>query len=850
MRYCVAILVAALFLSEASFGQCMTVTARRPRIFLNNSGYQSYATVLARLQAAKGTNNLEWKNIYQAATAFLKTSPGAEYYDAVAMEEALVYNLNKVTYAAYGARSPYFLYKALQYLAPTVDITAATNANPTVFTTASAHGLTSGTAIAVVWGGTGNWAAFNLTTTYTITVIDSTHFAIPIDSTSFGPLTGNMTASRNQLVGLNEMRTDGPYMAEAYDWAHDQLGGNLTSDQINQIQNVMAASVGYDSAHPYGWSGTTPSPVEGIGNLFIGPLEGQMEIISALSGDVAGMSSQCSTLRKNFLEIAPIYTTGGTGSGYKIFPLGVGGAYVESTEYSGGVGYWLMNYLEALLGATGENLYSTIGTFPASSVQFLFNDVSPGTASSGGSTGELMPWGDILFVNQHSPRQFGPAGSRQFMEELTYYLCWSGDTVDCAYSEWWLKNVFTEADLARGGGDSTLDPITEFLWYDPTLPAMKPNYPLDYLASGDGELLSRSMSSPSATWLGFKGGGLRGGDEDHFHSDILSFQLYSNGDWLTNNLMNWGGAKLTRFNNVPLPETNQFGTYNEGSNAPSGINDNFAWGTTGMTVDGAIIKHDFNTTLNYAYAEADATSPYNGSANPYTVPAWTAPITAVIRDFLYLKPTIFVVEDRLAYSTALKAEWNIQALTNPGTPTGHSFTLRSLRGSNALNVAIVSPASPTITIATPATQATELTASGCPGGAGVGCASQWRVQVTSGNAVMSEQYFVVMQSGATGFTPLTVTTLTGSNAIAAQFTRYVVGGMTDTSQIGLTRSYKFNNSGPVQHIFMGLKPSRAYKVDTTTVPGTVTISDSGTGSSTTTTMGGVLLFVTSGNSSP
>jgi hypothetical protein len=841
-----------------AIGQCQTITSSRPRIYLPNTAYGSYPTVLARLQAARADQSTEWQALLSQATPYLTEEPSAYYYDTIGMEMALIYQVNTTTYATYGARSMHFLYEALQYNAPTVDIIAATNAYPTVFTTSGPHGLTTGNYGAPVWGGTGNWAAFNQASAYRVTVVDATHFSVAIDSTSFGALSGSMTVSApNHFTNLNQARWDTPMMAEMWDWAHAEIAGNLTTDQINMIENAMAAATSYVTAHPWEWIGTTPNPLGGIGNLTIGPLNGALQMAVAFSGDtLVGLTPAtiCSTLRTNFLTLAPIYGTGATGSGYKIFPLAHGGATVEAYGYGQEVQYYLLDYLEVMLGATGENLYSNISTFPTTAVQFWFNNTSPGNTSGfsgGGSWGELMPYGDEIFPDLHT--KVLCSITRQIMQQLVFYLYSSGNSTVGAFAEWWLQNVFTEAQAAKQGNiieTPALNAPSEFLFYDPTATATDPRttYGMDYLADGDSILLSRSAWSSSATWVGFKGGALRGSkDEDHFHSDILSFELYRNGDWLTNNLTYWGGGvTLTRFNNAPLPETNQFGSNNEGSNPPSRPNNSVIdWGQTGMTVDGSIVQHEFNTSLGYAYAEANATTAYRGQSNPYTTPAYRATINTIIRDFLYLKPDTYVVEDRLAYDSPLEAEWNIQALADPGMPSGSNFTLRSLLGKNALSVAVVSPALPSYSVATPATQATELTSSACSGGAGVGCPSQWRVQVSSGKTVGSEQYFMVMQSGPTGFTPLAVSTLPATNAIAAQFGAYVVGGMTDTAHTGMTRSYTYMLTGKVQHIFIGLKPSTAYSVVRST-PGTITISD-GTGGANdvTSTAGGVLLFDTS-----
>jgi hypothetical protein len=100
------------------------------------------------------------------------------------------------------------------------------------------------------------------------------------------------------------------------------------------------------------------------------------------------------------------------------------------------------------------------------------------------------------------------------MQQLVFYLCSSGDSTHCAYGEWWLKNVFTQAQANAQGNLSispSLNAPNEFLFYDPLLTATDPRaiYGTDYLADGYSIMLSRSAWSSSATWVGFKGGALR-----------------------------------------------------------------------------------------------------------------------------------------------------------------------------------------------------------------------------------------------------------------------------------------------------------------------------------------------------
>lgn len=72
-----------------------------------------------------------------------------------------------------------------------IAISAATNANPVVFTS-TGHGFNLNSRPSItIQGGTGNWAAVN--GTFTATIIDANTFSIPVNSTAFGAVTGTLT---------------------------------------------------------------------------------------------------------------------------------------------------------------------------------------------------------------------------------------------------------------------------------------------------------------------------------------------------------------------------------------------------------------------------------------------------------------------------------------------------------------------------------------------------------------------------------------------------------------------------------------------------------------------------------
>lgn len=95
----------------------------------------------------------------------------------------------------------------------TVAISAATNASPVVFTSAT-HGFAiSSRPQVTIFGGTGNWTAVNVTAT--ATVIDANTFSIAVDSSGFGAVTGSLkfrtTAPRSTVAewAVTTMTYDG-----------------------------------------------------------------------------------------------------------------------------------------------------------------------------------------------------------------------------------------------------------------------------------------------------------------------------------------------------------------------------------------------------------------------------------------------------------------------------------------------------------------------------------------------------------------------------------------------------------------------------------------------------------------
>jgi len=93
----------------------------------------------------------------------------------------------------YSGDNVIYICKALsiQPTSTSVSVASISNASPAVFTVSGGHGFyASSTPKITVSGGTGNWTAVN--GVQTATIINSTTFSIPVDSSAFGAVAGTI----------------------------------------------------------------------------------------------------------------------------------------------------------------------------------------------------------------------------------------------------------------------------------------------------------------------------------------------------------------------------------------------------------------------------------------------------------------------------------------------------------------------------------------------------------------------------------------------------------------------------------------------------------------------------------
>ncbi len=180
-----------------------------------------------------------------------------------------------------------------------------------------------------------------------------------------------------------------------------------------------------------------------------------------------------------------------------------------------------------------------------------------------------------------------------------------------------------------------------------------------YWASGVGQFSMRSSWTPSATYSNFICGPYK---ESHASRDQGSFVIF-NGDWLAtdaNTFSHSGTVQIEAAHNLVRVEQN-----------------------------GQAVKQVYNSPRCVMQALADNANFTYGFANVTPVYGTKGPVTRMEREFLFIKPSTFVVLDRA--QTAGTGNQRIWTMNVPVAPTIEGDRISIARGSSRLDVHRLAP---------------------------------------------------------------------------------------------------------------------------------------------------------------
>lgn len=203
--------------------------------------------------------------------------------------------------------------------------------------------------------------------------------------------------------------------------------------------------------------------------------------------------------------------------------------------------------------------------------------------------------------------------------------------------------------------------FVDYIYEPPTLTATPlTDVATTYRGAGTGQLMMRSAWDTSAAFANFICGPYT---ESHAHRDQGSFVIHR-GSWLA---------------------------YDANIDSHSGIEQGEEMhNLVRITQGGSTVQQQYSTSgcnllaladnAQFTYAVADITPIYNGNAA----------VSKLQREFLFIRPSTFVVFDRVVTGTGASKVWTLNL---PGTPTLSGNLISYVSGANRLDVHRVAPTS-------------------------------------------------------------------------------------------------------------------------------------------------------------
>ncbi|MBM4465902.1 MAG: hypothetical protein FJ014_10175 [Chloroflexi bacterium] len=361
--------------------------------------------------------------------------------------------------------------------------------------------------------------------------------------------------------------------------------------------------------------------------------------------------------------------------------MGRGGGWAEGEQYGLGALMHLTEYMMAVRSASGEDLFATSPYF-ADQVRHIVHSTAPDW---------ILDWGKATRI----PHLRGDTDTRYitFHDYARYRLLMLAEA------------LATPSPVVDGGGQGggaqpdgrdaasrlargyvnqapgnqmqwTTFCVWDFLWDNPALPASAvSDQPLAHLEEGTGLAFMRSDWSETAAWLSFQAG-------DHFsahqHRDQNSFTIYRQGRlaidsgaydyWCSEHMLNYQHQSIAHNTIAVRDPTEAFGTVCSGESPAINVEGQRAfdpysieaedveyWQAAAGVYDTAdILRYDHAADESYTYALGEATNAYSDKVQLFT------------REFLYLRPDVVVVFDRVRVSDpAFTPRWVLHTVYTP-----------------------------------------------------------------------------------------------------------------------------------------------------------------------------------------
>ncbi len=679
---------AVLLLASFAGGDAITCSAHPCLILPEDRGGQ---TVLQILQTRAAIPTAQYTALATAADTYICDDGVYPAQDCTISNGNASLNLRVMALyykisgtAKYGTRARFMMNQIatttstpynLWVTSSTKTVTNATNADPIVITTSAAHGYSTGNYVRIA-DVTGNTAANG---DYSITVLTTTTFSIP--AIGNGAYAGGGTSLKAFVAGGGDSNYWRSGEASGFMLAFDWLYADLTAGQKS---NAIAYITGW--MNYFGYQTASIGCCEAGGNFIMGKVANNLRAAVVLFADVGAPAQAVFDLWRDYLVAnqIPFVATG----------LASGGISAEGSEYwPQSAGSFLASLLTIQQGS-GEDLYASVPTFLEELTKSLAAFVTP---TAGGERGvyETITFGD----EQYSPsRQWYISPSWRGLALVVFdRQVAASDTTNAAYTAYWLANIMPTWNQGLSA-EPTYVRDSDMLYWNPS--ATQTNYAGtllsatgDYMAGAVGSatqgsryVFSRSDWTADATFLFLSGS--PGWTGNHKHTEAGSFYIYRKGVWLLTAMPGYTNDDsryfLSSFNNSLFLNGHGQACTNFGGCLSNTVNGGKALAQVTR----------YGTGTGYMVAQVD-------QADSYNVPSCsgsTCQVTTALRDFLYLRPDLLVIGDRVVHNTS-STSWgrgtraNFNAL---GTLSWSAPRITVANGTERAYIDVVYPESPVV----------------------------------------------------------------------------------------------------------------------------------------------------------
>ena len=505
--------------------------------------------------------------------------------------------------------------------------------------------------------------------------------AVPLQQESWGQWACSYTAAyiaanpQPTYWSGNFIRWNLQYIPMVYDWAYSYC----TPAQRSVMQARMEAYLATLRSNYYTSYKDTPGV---YGNLFLSALNAAVKCWIALHDPARGSDRNAAlTEALNTRLLARVLPAVTASTAVAPYEGDYGGQGHEGFEYDCESAYMLAESLNAFEYGTDTNIHSRFRAWWDNVLEVWLLGPSPAPWTTIGRPLYFpLLWRDsqpyAAFAKRFS------ALDRHAVELMADHYRRHGDAKRASWAQWWLNHI-APAYLLANTTPYTRDSWPDWLYDDPDAQEMQPAL-TDHVTPFS--IVSKSDSTAGATWTGIYSGPSQYGD--HNHGDSGGFFFYRKGQWLTFEEYGYPGswpdstAATGRAHNTLILNWHDTGLFRN-SHPPA------IYPRAARTPSGYAAVCD----PSYCYAELDLTGGYSTAATDF---GSSADVQMVKRTYLYLKPDLVVIADRVRYQPGVSAatgEW-LQAGTV--APAIHGNVITHIAGDQKLTATIVAPAAPLV----------------------------------------------------------------------------------------------------------------------------------------------------------